>query len=170
MITKRKENGEGHDIVSYLVALTVKLHFFHTCTLKQNVLTLLILTLCRTRVSWYELSNSLALHRVSVAQGQSIGGARNPMVWVWLLMRTQNMFIFPCLLQDEKTSYVKETMVKKLWTTWSHFRETAYTLTGLWWKKETKMERNAQRLSFERLHSLWSIKPKIRTIFYSVNK
>lgn len=135
MITKRKENGEGHDIVSYLVALTVKLHFFHTCTLKQNVLTLLILTLCRTRVSWYELSNSLALHRVSVAQWQSIGGARNPMVWVWLLMRTQNMFIFPCLLQDEKTSYVKETMVKKLWTTWSHFRETAYTLTGLWWKK-----------------------------------
>ena len=43
VITKRKENGEGHNIVSYLVALTVKLHFFHTCTLKQNVLTLLIL-------------------------------------------------------------------------------------------------------------------------------
>lgn len=80
VITKRKENGEGHNIVSYLVALKVKLHFSHTCTLKQNVLTLLILALCKARVSWYKLSNSLALHRVSVAQWQSIGGARNPMV------------------------------------------------------------------------------------------
>ena len=67
VITKREENGEGHNIVSYLVALKVKLHFSYTCTLKQNGLTLLILALCRTRVSWYELSNSLALHRVSVA-------------------------------------------------------------------------------------------------------
>ena len=68
VITKRKENGEGHNIVSYLVALKVKLYFSYTCTLKQNVLTLLILALCWTRVSWYELNNSLVLHRVSVAQ------------------------------------------------------------------------------------------------------
>lgn len=68
VITKREENGEGHNIVSYLVALKVKLYFSYTCTLKQNVLTLLILALCWTRVSWYELNNSLVLHRVSVAQ------------------------------------------------------------------------------------------------------
>ena len=51
VITKREENGEGHNIVSYLVALKVKLHFSYTCTFKRNVLTLLILALCRTRVS-----------------------------------------------------------------------------------------------------------------------
>ena len=67
VITKREENGEGHNTVSYLVALKVKLHFSHRCTFKQNVLTLLILALCKARVSWYKLSNSLTLHRVSVA-------------------------------------------------------------------------------------------------------